>query len=181
RPHRADRVAAILDYHLGRAPERRNQLPHRVHRGAEQPASGRLHHAQAYSRCCGGRRTGRRRLRLLFPAQPGLPIWLFSPARLGLPTQLGPPDWSPAQLGLSNWFPAQLGPRLTIWIADAPGSAAFVIAGYRATTTPSAFLPMRSIAFCAKPEAFMSATKALAYSATAAGEPFGYPMAIGTS
>src|SRR5262245_54133780 len=65
--------------------------------------------------------------------------------------------------------------------ADALASAAFVMADYRATTTPSAFLPMRSIAFCAKPEAFMSATKALAYSATAACEPFGYPMAIGTS
>ena len=45
--------------------------------------------------------------------------------------------------------------------------------GYCATTTPSAFLPMRSIAFCAKPDAFMSATKALAYSTTAAGAPFG--------
>ena len=55
------------------------------------------------------------------------------------------------------------------------------MADYRATTTPSALLPMRSIAFCAKPEAFMSATKASAYLATAAGEPFGYPMVIGTS
>src|SRR5690349_15348922 len=42
---------------------------------------------------------------------------------------------------------------------------------YCATTTPSAFLPMRSIAFCAKPEVFMSATKALAYSTTAFGAP----------
>src|SRR5262249_51997550 len=131
RPHRADRVAAILDYHLGRAPERRNQLPHRVRRGAEQPASGRLHHAQAYSRCCAGLRTGRRRLRLLFPAPPGLPIWQFSPAGLGLPTQLGLPDWSPAQRGLSNWFPAQLGPRLTIWI----GAATCIFVGSRLVIT----------------------------------------------
>ena len=54
-----------------------------------------------------------------------------------------------------------------------PGPATFVMPGYCATTTPSAFLPMRSIAFCAKPEAFMSATKALAYSITGVGEPFG--------
>ena len=50
---------------------------------------------------------------------------------------------------------------------------AIVMPDYCATKTPSAFLPMRSIAFCAKPEAFMSAAKALAYSTTAAGAPFG--------
>ncbi len=53
------------------------------------------------------------------------------------------------------------------------GVCGIVMPDYCATTTPSAFLPMRSIAFCAKPEAFMSATKALAYSTTAPGEPFG--------
>ncbi len=47
RSHRADRIAAILDHRLRRAAERRNQLSHRVRCGAEQPAPGRLHHAQA--------------------------------------------------------------------------------------------------------------------------------------
>ena len=47
RSHRADRIAAILDRHLGRAAERRDQLSHRVCRGAEQPAPRRVHHAQA--------------------------------------------------------------------------------------------------------------------------------------
>ncbi|MGY4345162.1 chemotaxis protein histidine kinase CheA [Bradyrhizobium sp. GM7.3] len=47
RSHRADRVAALLDHHLGRAAEQRDQLPHRVRRSAEQPAPGRFHHAQA--------------------------------------------------------------------------------------------------------------------------------------
>ena len=53
-----------------------------------------------------------------------------------------------------------------------PHQREFVMADYCATTTPSAFVPMRSIAFWAKPEAFMSATKALAYSTTTPGEPF---------
>ena len=41
RSHRADRVAAILDRRLGRAAEQRDQLSHRVRRGAEhQPQGG---------------------------------------------------------------------------------------------------------------------------------------------
>ena len=51
RSHRADRIAAILDHRLGRAAERRDQLSHRVRRGAEQPAPGRLRDAQAYGGC----------------------------------------------------------------------------------------------------------------------------------
>ena len=47
RPHRTDRVAAILDRHFRRAAEQGNQLSHRVRRRAERPAAGRLHHAQA--------------------------------------------------------------------------------------------------------------------------------------
>ena len=50
RSHRADRIAAILDRHLGRAAEQRDQLSHRVRRGAEQSAARRLHHAQADGR-----------------------------------------------------------------------------------------------------------------------------------
>ena len=49
RSHRADRVAAILDHHLGRAAEQRDQLSHRVRHGAEQSAARRLHHAQAHA------------------------------------------------------------------------------------------------------------------------------------
>ncbi len=45
-----DRIAAILDRHLGRAVEPRDQLSHRVRRGAEQPAPGRLRDAPAYGR-----------------------------------------------------------------------------------------------------------------------------------
>ena len=51
RSHRADRIAAILDHRLGRAAEPRDQLSHRVHRGAEQPAPGRLYDAPAHGRC----------------------------------------------------------------------------------------------------------------------------------
>ena len=73
RSHRADRIAAILDRHLGRAAERRDQLSHRVRRGAEQPAARRFHHAQAHApggyAGRGRRRLERRRLRLLFSAQ----------------------------------------------------------------------------------------------------------------
>ena len=47
RPHRADRAGALLDRHLRRAALQGDQLSHRVRRGPEQPAAGRLHHAQA--------------------------------------------------------------------------------------------------------------------------------------
>ena len=50
RSHRADRIAAILDRHLGRAAEQRDQLSHRVRRGAERPAAGWIHNAQAHGR-----------------------------------------------------------------------------------------------------------------------------------
>ena len=47
RSHRADRIAAILDHHLGRAAKRRDQLSHRIRRGVKQPAPGRLCDAPA--------------------------------------------------------------------------------------------------------------------------------------
>ena len=50
RQHRAHRNAAVLDHHLGRAAVERNQLPHRIRRGAQQPAAGRLHHAGEVAR-----------------------------------------------------------------------------------------------------------------------------------
>src|ERR1700736_2836792 len=82
-PDVLDRIAAIVDRHLGRAAERRDQLSHRVRRGAEQPAPGRLRDAPAYGRCqrCERQRLGRRRLRLLFPAQLGFPNWRYAPGR----------------------------------------------------------------------------------------------------
>ena len=72
RSHRADRIATVLDHRLGRATEPRDQLSHRVRRGAEQPSPGRLHYAPADARCrgCGQQHLGRRRLRLLFSATP---------------------------------------------------------------------------------------------------------------
>src|SRR5712671_2351229 len=76
RSHRADRIAAILDHRLGRASEQRDQLSHRVRRGAEQPAPGRLCDAPAERQCL-----ARRWLRLLFPTQLGLPIWQYAAAR----------------------------------------------------------------------------------------------------
>ena len=87
RSHRADRNAAILDRHLGRAAERRDQLSHRVRRGAQQPAAGRLHHAQAYGRsCCKPRCPGQRRQRLRFrllqfPARSATAAWQRASAR----------------------------------------------------------------------------------------------------
>ena len=67
RSHRADRIAAILDHHLGRTAEPRDQLSHRVCRGAEQPASGRLHNASCLQpHHCGPRPAGRRTLRVPF-------------------------------------------------------------------------------------------------------------------
>ena len=108
RPHRADRVAAILDHHLGRAVERGDQLPHRVRRGAEQPAAGRLHHAPAY-RGCGDRSECRRRL--LFPARRlGLAVRQF-PAQLGMGlaarTAATIPNRFAAQRRFPNWVPAR--------------------------------------------------------------------------
>ena len=83
RSHRADCIAAILDHRLGRAAEPRDQLSHRVRRGAQQPAPGRLLDAPAYGRCprCERQPLGQRRLRLLFPAQLELPTCLYAPAR----------------------------------------------------------------------------------------------------
>jgi hypothetical protein len=49
--HRADCFAAILDHRLGRAAEPRDQLSHRVRRGAQQPAPGRFLDAPPYGRC----------------------------------------------------------------------------------------------------------------------------------
>src|SRR4029078_9801205 len=51
RSHWADRIAAILDHHLGRATQQRNQLSHRVCRGAEQSAPRWLHNARGFARC----------------------------------------------------------------------------------------------------------------------------------
>jgi len=99
-------AVTIRDHHLGRAAERGNQLPHRVRRGAEQPAAGRLHHARAYDRCCGGRPIRRRRL-LVFPARLGLSK---RPSGLGASTwSAARSNWRPAQRGLSDWSSARLG------------------------------------------------------------------------
>ncbi len=62
---RADGSAAVLDHRLGRTAEQGDQLPHRVRRGAEQSAAGRLHHAQgdaARRPHCERQRLGRQRL-----------------------------------------------------------------------------------------------------------------------
>ena len=48
RSHRANRIAAVLDHHLRRAAQQRDQLSHRVCRGAEQSAPRRLRNAQAH-------------------------------------------------------------------------------------------------------------------------------------
>ena len=83
RSHRAYRIAAILDHRLGRAAEPRDQLPHRVRRGAQQPAPGWLLDAPAYGQCprCERQRLGQRRLRFLFPAQLEFPTCQYSSAR----------------------------------------------------------------------------------------------------
>jgi hypothetical protein len=83
RSHRADCIAAILDHRLGRAAEPRDQLSHRVRRGAQQPAPGRLLDAPAYGRCprCERQLLGQRRLRLLFPGQLELATCQYASAR----------------------------------------------------------------------------------------------------
>ena len=71
RPHRADRAGAFLDRHLRRAALQGDQLSHRVRRCPEQPAAGRLHHAQAdAARYADGRQQqlGRKPLLLVLPA-----------------------------------------------------------------------------------------------------------------
>ena len=92
RPHRADRIAALLDHHLGRAAERRDQLSHRVRRGAERPAAGRLRDAQADGecgrcQCCERQRLGR---------QPALAS--FSSAVRRLPNRQSAPARRPVLL-----------------------------------------------------------------------------------
>src|SRR6185437_6742481 len=79
----ADCVAAILDHRLGRTAEPRDQLSHRVRRGAHQPAPGRLLGAPAYGRCprCKRQLLGQRRLRLLFPGQLELATCQYASAR----------------------------------------------------------------------------------------------------
>src|SRR5262249_60878505 len=83
RPHAPACIAATLDHRLGRAAEPRDQLPHRVRRGAQQPAPGRLLDAPAYGQCprCERQRLGQRRLRFLFPAQLEFPTCQYSSAR----------------------------------------------------------------------------------------------------
>ena len=83
RSHRADCIAAILDHRLGRAAEPRDQLSHRVRRGARRPAPGRLLDAPAYGRCprCERQLLGQRRLRLLFPGQLELATCQYASAR----------------------------------------------------------------------------------------------------
>ena len=81
--NRADRTAAILDHHLGRTAERRDQLPHRIRRGAEPSAARRLHHAPAHA---SAGYAGRERRRL-----PGLHV----PAQSGAPAQICAPAWRP--------------------------------------------------------------------------------------
>src|SRR4029077_763370 len=60
------------------AAEQRDQLSHRVRRGAQQPAPGRLLDAPAYGQCP---RCEQRWLRLLFPAQLELPTCYASARR----------------------------------------------------------------------------------------------------
>ena len=66
----ADRAAALLDRHLRRAAQRRDQLSHRIRRGAEPSAAGRLHHAPPRPQRLRRqrRRLGRQRRGLLLPA-----------------------------------------------------------------------------------------------------------------
>ena len=73
--HRTDSIAAILDYRLGRAAEPRDQLSHRVRRGAEQPAPGRLHDAPALRSMCPLRAatTGATRASAPFSSALGMP------------------------------------------------------------------------------------------------------------
>src|SRR5258707_911235 len=80
--HPAHRIAGNLGFWSGRAAKPRDQLSHRVRRGAEQPAPGRLRDAPAYGRYsrCGRQRLERQRLRLLFSAQSGAPTRQSAPA-----------------------------------------------------------------------------------------------------
>ena len=124
RPHRADRVAAIFDRHLGRAAERGNQLPNRVRRGAEQPAAGRLHHARAYADGCGERSLQRRRT-LVFPTRLGRSNRSSGEWRARSDwraAQRGPATRSSARLGLPIW---QF--RLVRRSVFSPGAATLVI------------------------------------------------------
>ena len=66
--NRADRLAALLDRRFGRAAESRDQLSHRICRGAEQPTSGRVYNAPAYQLC---ERRRPERHRLLFSGAIG--------------------------------------------------------------------------------------------------------------
>ncbi len=70
-----DRPAAILDHHLGRAAEPRNQLSHRVRCRSERPTPGRLYHAQAddLGPASELRTLGGRRLLQLFGPPPSQP------------------------------------------------------------------------------------------------------------
>ena len=87
RSHRADRIAAILDRRLGRAAEQRDQLSHRVRRGAEQPAPGRLYNAPADGRCPA--------LRATIQGDDGFGFFNF-PRDPASPTrQYAPPRWRP--------------------------------------------------------------------------------------
>ena len=65
RQDRTHRSAAVLDHHLGRAAVERNQLPHRIRRGAQQSAAGRLHHADAVAEHRNSARRRRLWLRLV--------------------------------------------------------------------------------------------------------------------
>jgi hypothetical protein len=77
-----------------RAAEPRDQLSHRVRRGAEQPAPGWLCDAPAYGRClrCEPQRPGRPWLWLwlLFPAQSGAAKWQYASARWAGPPRPDP-------------------------------------------------------------------------------------------
>ena len=124
RSHRADRNAAILDRHLGRTAESRDQLSHRVRRGAEQPAPGRLHNAQAHGRCprCRRQRAGRQRLR----------VWL-----LQFPADSGPPTRQPASARRPVLSTDATGPTGLLVRRGMPRVGRMVVHGHFRTSTPA--------------------------------------------
>ncbi len=84
-------------------PLSRDQLSHRVRHGAEQPAPGRLHHAQAYGRCprCGHERDDG--FGSFFQRGWGSQPDNSYQRNWDYQRRWGPPTGSPAWLGLASW------------------------------------------------------------------------------